>query len=214
MLLQLNDFMETLKYLFGASGHCKVIVDVLKSKKIDVASIFDDQPLTPTLVGIPVLVASKINASVKGDVIVSVGNNSIRKKIVGKINSSFFTAIHSRALVSNEATIDEGTVIMAGAIVNSCAKIGKHCIINTGAIVEHDCVINDYVHISPNVSLAGNVFVGEGSHIGIGSCIIQGVKIGKWVTVGAGAVIIKDIPDYAVVVGNPGRIIKYNKIDE
>ena len=37
------------------------------------------------------------------------------------------------------------------------------------------------------------------------------IKIGKWVTVGAGAVIIKDIPDYAVVVGNPGRIIKYKE---
>ena len=62
-------------------------------------------------------------------------------------------------------------------------------------------------HISPNAALAGNVSVGEGTQIGIGAAVIQGIKIGKWVTVGAGAVIIKDIPDYAVVVGNPARIL-------
>ena len=54
------------------------------------------------------------------------------------------------------------------------------------------------------------VFVGEGTHIGINATVIQGIKIGKWATIGAGSVVIKDIPDYAVVVGNPGKIIKYN----
>jgi acetyltransferase-like isoleucine patch superfamily enzyme len=49
---------------------------------------------------------------------------------------------------------------------------------------------------------------GELSFIGIDSTIIQGVKVGKNVTIGAGSVVIKDIPDNAVVVGNPGKIIK------
>jgi acetyltransferase EpsM len=62
--------------------------------------------------------------------------------------------------------------------------------------------------------LAGNVTIGEGSHVGIGATVIQGITIGKWVTIGAGTVIIKDIPDYAVVVGNPGKIIKYNNENE
>jgi len=66
------------------------------------------------------------------------------------------------------------------------------------------------VHISPNASLAGDVYIGEGTHIGIGAVIIQGLKVGKWVTIGAGAVVINDIPDFAVVVGNPGKIKKYN----
>jgi acetyltransferase EpsM len=60
-------------------------------------------------------------------------------------------------------------------------------------------------------SLAGNVLVGEGTQIGINATIRQGIKIGKWATIGAGAVIIKDVPDYAVVVGNPGKIIRYNQ---
>ncbi len=70
--------------------------------------------------------------------------------------------------------------------------------------------LEDFVHISPNVAIAGGVKIGEGTHIGIGACIIPGITIGKWVTVGAGAIIIKDVPDFAVVVGNPAKIIKYS----
>jgi acetyltransferase EpsM len=40
---------------------------------------------------------------------------------------------------------------------------------------------------------------------------MQNIRIGKWVMIGAGAVIIRDVPDFAVVVGNPGRIIKINQ---
>ena len=76
--------------------------------------------------------------------------------------------------------------------------------------MEHDCKISDFAHISPNAALAGNVEVGEGTHVGIGASVIQGIKIGKWATIGAGAVVIKDVPDFAVVVGSPARIIKYN----
>jgi acetyltransferase EpsM len=41
--------------------------------------------------------------------------------------------------------------------------------------------------------------------------VIQGITIGKWATIGAGAVILSDVPDYATVVSNPGRIIKNKK---
>jgi len=84
-------------------------------------------------------------------------------------------------------------------------------IINTNASVDHDCKIHDFAHISPQVGLAGGVEIGEGTHIGIGACIIQNITIGKWATIGAGTVVLKNVPDYAVVVGNPGKIIKYNE---
>jgi acetyltransferase EpsM len=102
---------------------------------------------------------------------------------------------------------------MAGAILNPNVKVGKHCIVNSGAVIEHDCILDNFVHLSPNAALAGNVSIGEGAHIGIGSSIIQGVKIGKWATIGAGTVVLNDVPDYAVIVGNPGKIIKYNSIE-
>jgi acetyltransferase EpsM len=100
---------------------------------------------------------------------------------------------------------------MANVSVNVHTTIGRHVILNTNCCVDHDCVLEDFVHISPHASLAGNVQVGEGTQIGIGASIKQNIRIGKWVMIGAGAVIIRDVPDYSVVVGNPGRIIKTNQ---
>jgi len=212
--LLLNDLMEKNKYLYGASGHCKVIIDILKSNNDTISAVFDDNLKETELHNVKVLDASKIKFSSLDEFIISIGDNRIRKIISDKIFASFFTAIHCKAVVSDNSQIDKGSVVMAGVVINSDVTIGKHCIINSGAVIEHDCLIHDYAHISPNVSLAGNVVVGEGSHVGIGTSVIQGIKIGKWVTIGAGSVIIRDIPDFAVVVGNPGKIIKYNKANE
>lgn len=197
--------------LYGASGHAKVIIDILHKNNIEVSKIIDDEPKSKDIFNIPVEKSSLTENNEK-KVIISIGNNEIRKKISEKYQFDYQTIMHPSAVISEFSKIGNGTVIMANAVVNSDSEIGKHCIINTSAIVEHDCKISDFVHISPNASLAGNVEVGEGAHIGIGSCVIQGVKIGKWATIGAGAVIIRDVPDFATVVGNPGRIIKIKEI--
>ncbi len=193
--------------LYGASGHAKVIIDILKATATNITKIIDDNPKFDEILGIPVERNSS-NVMYDNSAIISIGDNSVRKRISEKHLFNYQTVIHPSAVISEFSEIGEGTVVMANAVVNPCVTIGKHCIINTASVVEHDCKISDFVHISPNVSLAGNVEVGEGSHIGIGACIIQGIKIGKWVTIGAGAVIIRDIPDFTTVVGNPGRIIK------
>ena len=77
--------------------------------------------------------------------------------------------------------------------------------------MEHDVQIEDFVHISPGSVITGGIKIGEGTQVGAGATVIPGITIGKWVTIGAGAVVINDIPDFAVVVGNPAKIIKFNK---
>jgi sugar O-acyltransferase (sialic acid O-acetyltransferase NeuD family) len=202
--------MENKITLFGASGHCKVIIDILQNRGSKIEVIVDDNPDVKSILGIPVFLSNQIDIITLKNVIVTIGNNRIRKLIVSRLKNTFSQAIHPRSTVSSYSKIGVGTVVMAGVIINPDVEIGKHCILNTGATIDHDCTIQDFVHVSPNVSLAGGVHVGEGTHIGIGAIVIQEKKIGKWATIGAGAVIINDIPDYAVVVGSPGRIIKYN----
>ena len=203
-------------YLFGASGHCKVIIDIIQKSNLDVIEyIVDDNPNKEEINAIKILETPNHQFLNGKSLIISIGNNEVRKKIANRFSANYLVAIHPNSTLGFNVSIDEGTVIMAGAIINSDVSIGKHCIINSNAVVEHDCYLENFVHISPSASLAGDVFVGEGSHVGIGAVIIQGVKIGKWVTVGAGAVILKDVPDFAVIVGNPGKIIKYNsKVNE
>ncbi len=194
-------------YLFGASGHAKVIMDILDASNIKIDALVDDNADINELHGYKVL-HGITNAS---PIIVSIGSNAIRKSIVEKLSGEFGTAIHPQSIVSPTVKIGEGTVVMHGSIVQSDASIGKHCIINTGASIDHECIIEDFVHISPGSILCGNVNVGEGAWIGAGSAIIPGVKIGKWSIIGAGSVVVKDIPDGVVAYGNPCRIIRENK---
>lgn len=191
-------------YLYGASGHAKVIIDILSSQGIRVDGLVDDNP------NINQLLSFSVYHGVYdlSPIIVSIGINNIRKKVVGKLHCEFGKAIHSTAIVSPYASVGEGTVIMQNAVLNSCTNIGKHCIVNTSASIDHECTLGDYVHISPNVALCGNVYVGEGTQIGVGSCVIPGVHIGKWSMIGAGSVVINDIPDFVVAYGNPAKVIK------
>ena len=192
-------------YLYGASGHAKVIIDILKSQKKEISGLVDDNEAIKEIVGYPVSQTLPENSSV----IVSIGDNKTRKKVTDKLASSKFeNAVHSSAIVSEYSTIDEGTVVMQGAIIQSSCMIGKHCIINTGASVDHDCQLGDFVHISPQSILCGNVTIGEGTWIGAGSTIIPGVTIGKWCVIGAGSVVTKNIPDNRLAVGNRCKIIK------
>lgn len=191
-------------YLYGASGHAKVIIDILRANNTEISSLIDDNPDIDALMGIPVI-HSCDNLS---PVIISIGNNRIRKNIADRLRCRFGTAVHPSAVVSPEAVIFEGSVVMQGAIIQSDATIGRHCIVNTGASVDHECRIGDFAHISPHCTLCGNVHVGEGTWVGAGTTIIPGVKIGKWSIIGAGSVVVKDIPDNVVAYGNPCRVVK------
>tara|TARA_R110001606_G_scaffold152476_1_gene293193 strand:- start:4390 stop:5010 length:621 start_codon:yes stop_codon:yes gene_type:complete len=197
--------------LYGASGHGKVIKDIVLSTNNEVQFFFDDNIVHQQFLGIPVFSSDAIKTFENNEFIISIGNNSIRKKISKKLTVQFAKAIHHSAIVSKNVKIGKGTVVMAGAIINSGVSIGEHCIINSNAVVEHDCFVEDFVHISPSATITGNVTINEGVHIGAAATIIPNIKIGKWATVGAGSVVLKDVPAYAIFVGNPARIINYKE---
>ena len=196
--------------LIGASGHSKVIRDILHLSGCDVVCLYDDRKLekfNSILVNSPISVIPDYT-----EAIISIGDNYIRKRIADSYTSlKYQTATHPQSIIDKSVSIEEGTVVMASATINNSTVIGNHCIINTSSSIDHDCVIENYVHISPGAVLCGGINVSEGSHIGAGAVVSPNLKIGKWTTIGAGAVIINDVPDYAVVVGNPGKIIKYNE---
>lgn len=192
--------------LYGAGGHAKVVIDILKSIGVKITGLLDDNELIKEFHGYPV---NKNPIDEKIPVIISIGENNIRKKIAQKIpHTNYLKIIHPSAIVSDNATIENGTVIMHGCIIQPGVLIGRHCIINTGASIDHDCIINDYVHVSPRVTLCGNVTIGEGTLIGAGTTIIPGVKIGKWSVIAAGSVVTNDIPDYVMAAGAPSKVKK------
>ncbi len=194
-------------YIFGASGHGKVIASILLENNITVKAFIDDSPKQHKIMNIPVINTHEFKNINKEHLVIAIGNNETRKKISDKYQCLYLDVKHKSSTICKTVKIGKGSVVFSNAVLNADAIIGKHCIINTSAVVEHDCILDNYVHISPNAVIAGGVTIGEGTHIGVGSCVIPNIKIGKWVTVGAGAVVIRDIPDGVTVVGNPAKII-------
>ncbi len=195
--------------LYGASGHGKVIFEILEANGMTPDAVWDDAP-KPDFWNFPVGKPQFFHTKEEYKTIISIGNNAIRKKIAERIKdqSLFISAVHPSAILSARSIIGIGTAVMAGVVVNADCKMGAHGILNTNCTVEHDCVLGDYVHISPDATLCGNVTVGDLTHIGAGVTVIPGITIGKNCIIGAGAVVIRDVPDNSMVVGNPGKIIK------
>ena len=195
-------------YLYGAKGHARVIIEILEQSNVKIAGLIDDNPSILSLLGYPVQHPPLTNIPADAGMIISIGDNLQRKHISEKFSVSYGKAIHPSSVISARVIRGEGTVIMGNAIINTGTSIGSHSIINTSASVDHDCQLGDFVHISPNATLCGGVTVGEGTHIGAGVTVIPGINIGKWAVIGAGAVVIRDVPDFALVVGNPGKIVR------
>ena len=197
--------------IYGASGHAKVIMDCLKSRGEAIKSVFDDNPLIKKFLGFKVVHSYDPDLFPGIHLVIAIGNNRIRKKIASLVlpsNPPPSALSHPSAILSENIKLGNGTVILHNAVVQTGTQIGNYVIINTGATVDHDCTLDGFVHVAPNATLCGGITVGEGTLIGAGSVVIPNIKIGKWCVIGAGAVVVKDVPDYSMVLGNPGKVVK------
>ena len=193
--------------VIGASGHGKVVADIIRCAGDEVAGFLDDNKKSlNNFIGYPVLGSvTEYEKFLESYFVVAIGNAEIRQKIADRLQGvKWYTAIHPSAVISQiDVEIGEGTVVMANAVVNSGVSIGKHCIINSGAVVEHDNIIEDFVHISVGVKLAGTVHIGKRSWIGIGAVISNNISVCPDCMIGAGGVVVKDISDSGIFVGVP-----------
>jgi sugar O-acyltransferase (sialic acid O-acetyltransferase NeuD family) len=195
--------------LVGGGGHAKVVADCLQSQGVKVKGFFD--PHDGNLLDLHCLGNYVPSLHPEIPVIIAIGDNNVRRRIAHhEVKHRYFVAQHPSTICSQYASIGEGSMILQGAIIQAGAKIGKHVILNTGSQVDHDCTLGDFVHIAPSAVLCGGVEVGEGTLIGANAVVRPKITVGVGVIAGAGAVIVRDVQDYAVVVGNPARVIKYN----
>lgn len=194
--------------ILGASGHARVILDIISACGNVVEAFLDDDTSIAGVSG-PI---SEYERYSDCEFIIGIGNTAVREKL-SKIPVKWYTAIHPTAVISSEAFIGEGTVIMPNAVVNAGAVVGKHAIINTGAIVEHDNVIEDFVHISVGAKLGGTVTVGRATWIGIGATVSNNIKICSGCVIGAGAVVVRDIKMKGKYIGLPAKCSRGGGID-
>mgnify|MGYP000153257406 CR=1 FL=1 len=200
--------------LFGASGHGKVIKEIIESTGNEVIAFVDDHPVSNQLLGVSVFETRALKDFTTRKFIISIGNNATRKKISEKFDIKYTKAVHDKAMVSNSVLVNEGTVIMAGAIVNSDSLIEEFCILNTKSSLGHDSKMKKFSSLAPNATTGGHVNIGEFSAVSIGATIIQSIKIGKHSVIGAGALVLDDIGNNLIAFGSPAKDIKERQIGE
>lgn len=137
------------------------------------------------------------------------------------------TKIWQNCQVLKGAQIGENCVIGHNCFISSKAKIGNGVKLESNIDVWDLVTLEDYVFVGPSVVFTNDInprakypkskffqygkwlstLVREGATIGANATILCGITIGRWAMIGAGAVVIKDVPDYAIAVGDPAKII-------
>jgi acetyltransferase-like isoleucine patch superfamily enzyme len=130
--------------------------------------------------------------------------------------------------------VGDDTKIGAFVEIQKNAKVGKRCKVSSHTFICEGVTIEDEVFIGHNVTFVNDTFpratteagslqteadwkvettlVRRGASIGSGATILANVVIGEQALIGAGAVVTKDVPAYAVVAGNPGKVVRYVQI--
>ena len=213
--------------LLGAGGHAKDIIKNVeeyneacrRNERFNIIGCIDDvsEMKKPELMGYRVFgsmdVLSK-KAFRNAELICAVGDPGNKIKFIKKVPARkprFATVIHPSVNIGRSVDIGPGTIIFAGSVISAFCKIGVNVCVNYSCTISHDCVIGDNATIAPGVNLGGRVRVGDNALLGINSCCSNKITLGPWSAVGAGTVVIKDVPGYAIVVGNPHRIIGNRK---
>ena len=132
------------------------------------------------------------------------GNAKIRDDLyilLKKIGYHLPVIVDQTAIIAEDVSIGEGSVIGKGCIINSDCTIGKMTIINTGAVIEHECCVGDFSHISVSSVLCGSVKVGRHTFIGANASVKQCVNIGDNSIIGMGSIVIGDVEDNSIRMG-------------
>lgn len=111
-------------------------------------------------------------------------------------------------------TIHRHYMFKYSLLIPSSTKIGYGLYLGhpSGIIVNHTAIIGNNVNLSQFTTIGSNegkaAMIGDNVYIGPSCCLIEDVKIGSDVTIGAGSVVTKDIPEGAVAVGNPAKVLQ------
>lgn len=189
--------------LFGAGGHGRVVASQVQRFLHRDVIFADNRADVPGLK----ITFQGLDAIKGHDVVITIGNNTVRRIIQEQLHSPLASALIMEPLRVFSDQIGVGTQVLAGAIINIGAVIGRGAIINSGAIVEHDAYVGDFCHLAPGSAIGGAVQLGNDVMIGTNATVLPGLSIAAGTVIGAGATVTQDITDSGIYVGVPARRI-------
>lgn len=113
-------------------------------------------------------------------VIVAVGNNAVRERLVQQVLASglpLATVVHPFSAVSPSAVLAPGCAVMAAAVVGTEATLGVATIVNAGAVVDHHAVVDEFGHLGVGAVMAGGTRLGRAAWLQPGCALGYGVSI-------------------------------------
>ncbi len=129
-----------------------------------------------------------------------------------------FSHVMKNSTIGEKCNIGQNVVISPDVILGNNVKIQNNVSVYTGVVCEDDvflgpsCVFTNVINPRSFIERKEEyrkTVVKKGASIGANTTIVCGHDIGRYAFVGAGAVVTKDVPDYALVVGNPARVVGY-----
>ncbi len=204
--------MSNSLYIFGAGGHTRSLISLLKKCNFDIAGIYDKtySKDNKEIIGEVELIGNLPQYIPNNNIILSYGDNKKRKELFIKYFKDVLkkNIYHSTCYIDETVVLGQSNFIFSKSVINSNVFIGDNNIINTGAIIEHEVEIGSHNHISVGSIICGRVKIGNECFIGAGAVINDKVSIGNGVTIGSNSTVIKSIFEPGTYVGSPVKKIK------
>lgn len=155
----------------------------------------------------------------KSNAIISLGSKNVRaltaKMFCNHIGKN--VNIQKGVIISNKLSIGDNSGIGINSVVQGKVEIGDNVMIGPECYIytqNHCHLKTDIPMIKQGYEEEQSVTIGNDVWIGSRVTILPGVNIGNGVVIGASTVVPKSVPDYAIVVGNPAKIVGYRKKEE
>lgn len=125
-----------------------------------------------------------------------------------------FAHISSGAVLGEKCIFGQNTFVADGTVIGNNVKVQNNVAIYTGTVIEDDvflgpsCVLTNVTNPRSQVnrhSLYEETIVRRGATVGANATIVCGITIGRYAFIAAGCTVVKDVPDYALIMGVPGR---------
>ena len=202
--------------IIGAGGFGREILDTLKyinniEESYEIIGFVDNIiPIGTIVNGLVVLGNDEaLEICSNTSLVLAIGDPHVRKKYYERYKNKFNfpIIIHPTAIVSEFATIGEGSILQAFCIVAANSVIGNAVAINARSGIGHDAKVGDFTCIQSFCDITGNNNIGDLCFLGTGVKIIPKLYIANESYLCAGSVIFKDVLTKSKVLGNPGKII-------